>query len=159
MGNGKIEYIKDIIFIDNKLFDKTKTPEMADEIEKLNAKMLKDDKEYILIGPGRWGTRDRFIGIPVSWPQISNAKIIIETGLDDFPLEASMGSHFFHNLTSINVGYLSIKERSQNDFIVWKILNKQKIITKTTYFKHLSFEKPLTVIMDGKQRISAILVN
>ena len=95
MGNGCIENVQDVIYVDSEKFDKSMTEEMALEIEQLNEKMVKEDKPYILIGPGRWGTRDKWIGIPVKWYQISNAKVIVETSLDDFPLDASSGSHFF----------------------------------------------------------------
>ena len=81
-----------------------------DEIDRINEKMLKENRRYVLLGPGRWGTRDRFLGIPVVWPQISNAKVIVEVSLPDFHVDASLGSHFFHNVTSMNVGYFSINQ-------------------------------------------------
>jgi hypothetical protein len=158
MGNGIIDDIVDVIYVDNEAFDKTKTMEMAMEIDKLNSMLIKQNRKYVLIGPGRWGTRDRFIGIPVTWPQISNAKVIIEMSLDDFPLDASLGSHFFHNITSMNVGYFSIQHTSNTDFINFDILNKQKLVNKTNYFKHVVFQKPLTVKMDGKKRIAIIYI-
>ena len=115
------------------------------------------NKKYILIGPGRWGTRDRWIGIPVTWPQISAAKIIIETSFEDYPLDASSGSHFFHNVTTMNVGYFSVQQELENNFISWDILEQQKVVDETTFFKHIRFDQPLTVKMDGKKRISAII--
>ena len=159
MGNGKIENIKDVIYVMPDKFNNTQTLEMTYEIEKLNQKLQKTDTKYILIGPGRWGTRDKFIGIPVAWPQISNAKVIVEMSLDDFALDASLGSHFFHNVTSMNVGYFSVNHKSIKDTISWDILEKQKIIEQTKYFKHIQFEKPLTVTMDGRKRFSAITWN
>ena len=156
MGNGKIENIKDVIFIENDKFDKLKTQEMVDEIENLNKKMIAQNKKYILIGPGRWGTRDKFIGIPVIWTQISNAKVIVEVSMEDFPLDASLGSHFFHNVTSMNVGYFSVTHTSTKEFIDWEVLNNQKVIETTKYFKHICFGKPISVVMDGKKRISMI---
>ena len=159
MGNGKIQTITDIIFAVPDNFDNSKTCEMALEIEKLNTKMRDEGKSYILIGPGRWGTRDKFIGIPVVWPQISNAKIIVEISLKDFPLDASLGSHFFHNVTSMNVGYFSINHQNINDFISWDILNQQQVIQETKYFKHVRFANPVIITMDGRKRISAITVD
>lgn len=156
MGNGIVENIYDVVYVDLDKFDKGLTVEMTHEIEELNKELGKEGKKYILIGPGRWGTRDRFIGIPVTWPQISNAKIIVETSLDDFPLDASLGSHFFHNVTSMNVGYLSVQHTSSKCFIDWNLLEKQKLIKRTNFIKHVRFESPLTVRMDGKQRISII---
>jgi hypothetical protein len=157
MGNGRIDEITDIIFADPEKFDNLKTLEMTYEIEKLNAKMLKENRKYVLIGPGRWGTRDRFIGIPVAWPQISNAKIIVEMSLEDFPMDASLGSHFFHNVTSMNVGYFSVNHTSPGDFIKWEVIKKQKLIAETKYFKHVRFKEPFSILMDGKKSIAVIL--
>ncbi|MCK7531455.1 MAG: hypothetical protein MZV63_10680 [Marinilabiliales bacterium] len=114
MGNGMIGNIHDVIYVDRDLFDKSKTLEIAAEIDAFNDEMIRSGSQYILLGPGRWGTRDRWIGIPVTWPQICNAKVIIETSLEDFPLDASSGSHFFHNVTSMNVGYFSVQHNQKN---------------------------------------------
>jgi len=148
-----------VIFINRQAFDKSRTIEMANEIDELNGKMIKEEKKYVLIGPGRWGTRDKWIGIPVNWPQISNAKIIVETSLEDFPLDASSGSHFFHNVTSMNCGYFSIEHHSPNNYIMWDTLEKQNVVSETTFFKHVRFENPLEIRMDGKKRISVITWN
>jgi len=156
MGNGVINDITDVIFVDKDVFDKTKTMEMAAEIERLNKEMIASGRKYILIGPGRWGTRDRWIGIPVNWPQISNAKVIVETSYEDYPLDSSSGSHFFHNVTSMNVGYFSIQPEQSESFIAYDVLKSQALINGTQYFKHVRFEKPLTVRMDGRKRISVI---
>jgi hypothetical protein len=145
MGNGIIDDISDIIYIDVKKFDKLKTEKMRDEIE--------------LIGPGRWGTHDRFIGIPVAWSQISNAKIIVEISIEDFPLDASLGSHFFHNVITMNVGYFSVKYNSLIDYINWDVLAQQKAEHQTKYFKHIRFKRPMKVMMDGKKRASLIYYN
>lgn len=158
LGNGKIESIQDVIYIDNNLFDKMKTPEMAQEIEQLNAKLGEEKRKYVLIGPGRWGTSDRYIGIPVSWPQISNAKIIVEIDFEDFPLDASLGSHFFHNVTSMNVGYFSVKNDASGSYINWDTLDNQKVISTTKYFKHIRFDKPLKILMDGRSQSAAIMM-
>lgn len=156
LGNGMIDSIQDMIFVDIRKFDKSDTMAMAKEIEKLNSLMMEEDKKYVLLGPGRWGTRDPWIGIPVSWPQICNAKVIIETSLANFPLDASSGSHFFHNVTSADVGYLSVQQEKSNHTINWEILDKQEIIRESQYFKHIRFKKPLTIKMDGKKRIAII---
>ncbi len=156
MGNGLVSDIHDVIFVDPDTFDKTKTMEMADEMGKINSEMLQEKRKYILIGPGRWGTRDKWIGIPISWPQISNAKVIVETSLEGFPLDASSGSHFFHNVTSMNVGYFCVQPELSKSFIRYDVLKRQSKIVKTEFFSIAHFKKPLTIRMDGKKRISVI---
>ncbi len=156
MGNGKIDDIHDVVYLDPGMFDNTKTEEMAREIEAVNDEMLKQGRKYILIGPGRWGTRDKYIGVPVVWPQISQAKVIVEVSLPDFPLDASLGSHFFHNVISMNVGYFSIDHTSPDELIDWERLSGQKVVKRGKYFNHISFDKNLTIRMDGKKRMAVI---
>lgn len=156
MGNGIVEGVHDIIMIDTSKFDKTKTEEMALEVEEWNKQMQKENKKYVLIGPGRWGTRDRWIGIPVDWPQISNAKIIVETSLEGYPLDASSGSHFFHNVTSMNVGYFSILPENSNCYINWQKLDAKKPTEQKKYFKRIQFDRELGIQMDGKERLAII---
>ncbi len=159
LGNGEVKGMQDVIFVDQEAFSKLKTIEMVKEIEYLNSLMINEDKHYVLVGPGRWGTRDQFLGIPVVWSQISNAKVIVEVSLDNYPLDSSLGSHFFHNVTSMNIGYFSVQHSSKTDFVKWDVLEKQKLINQTTYFRHVRFEKPFTVMMDGINRTSVIVMN
>lgn len=156
MGNGHYTTIEDVIYMNIERFDKSKTAEMANEIAELNKQLQKADREYVLIGVGRWGTRDKFIGIPVFWSQIANARIIVEMGLEELPLEASLGSHFFHNVTSMNVGYFSAPHNDKRNIINLELLDQQKVINETTHFKHVRFEKPLNIRMDGKNRIAVV---
>ncbi len=157
MGNGKVDNVADAVYVNPEAFDKMKTREMAREIEAINKKMAGEGRRYILIGPGRWGTRDPFIGIPVNWSQISNARVIVETSLEDFPLDASLGSHFFHNVTSMNVGYFSIQHDSRTSFIRWEVLKEQELVEETAFVRHVRFAEPVCIMMDGKKRISIIL--
>lgn len=156
MGNGIIDDLTDIIYMDPERFDKTRTQEMQAEIETLNEKMHRENKRYILIGPGRWGSRDRFLGIPVRWPQINRAKVILETGLRDFIVEASQGTHFFHNLVAMNVGYFTIPYVSQTDFVDWEWLLNQPVTERGDFFVHLEFDHNLVVRMDGKTGLAVI---
>jgi hypothetical protein len=158
MGNGIIESIKNVIYMDIDKFDRTKTEEMAREMEELNRLMDQDKKEYVLIGPGRWGTRDRFTGIPVMWSQISRAKVIVEMGLPDFPLDASLGSHFFHNVTSMNVGYFSVHHNATNEWVNFSLLQNQRVVRQTQYFKQVEFEKPLTILMNGREQKAVVYI-
>ncbi len=159
MGNGEIKDIQDIIYVEPEKFDRMMTPQMADEIDRINEKMLNENRRYILIGPGRWGTKDRYIGIPVMWPQISNAKVIVEVSLPDFHIDASLGSHFFHNVTSMNVGYFSINQDSPDGRIYWERLKNQKVIENGKFFRHIQFEKPLHIRMDGRKGMALISMN
>jgi len=159
MGNGVIENITDLVYVEPDKYNNLLTSEMAAEIDLINEKMLHENRKYVLIGPGRWGTRDRFLGIPVLWPQISNAKVIVEVGLPDFHVDASLGSHFFHNVTSMNVGYFSINHGSVDGSIIWEKLNEQNIIESGRFFRHIRFEKPLLIRMDGKKGMAVISLN
>jgi len=156
MGNGVIESIQDVVYVDPETFQKAETLKMAEEIESLNRELVKEGRNYVLIGPGRWGTRDRWIGIPVMWPQISNAKVIVETDLEDYPLDASSGSHFFHNVTSMNVGYQSIYRKQSGNVLNDDIITSSQLVRQTKFIKNYRFDKPLKIVMDGKKRIAAI---
>jgi CheY-like chemotaxis protein len=159
MGNGLIDDISDIIYVEPEKFDNLRTTEMAEEIDVFNRKMMSQSRRYVLIGPGRWGTKDRFLGIPVVWPQISNARVIVEVGLPNFRVDASQGSHFFHNVTSMNIGYLSIHQDTAEGTILWDKLKKQKVVSKGKFFRHIRFEKPLVIRMDGKIGMAVISVS
>ena len=156
MGNGIITGIRDIIFVDPARFDKMKTREIAEEINQFNRKMDFLGKEYVLVGPGRWGTRDPFTGIPVNWANISRARVIVEMGLKDFPLDGSLGSHFFHNVTSMNVGYFTIPHHSADSTINMKMLLNRPIVEQGNYIRHISFNNDLNIVMDGKNRQALI---
>ncbi|RKX81769.1 MAG: hypothetical protein DRP58_11345 [Spirochaetes bacterium] len=158
LGNGFIKDISDIVFLDPQNFDNTKTIEMKEEIKQLNNKLKEQNKNYILMGPGRWGTRDRFLGIPVHWGEINMAGIIIETGLYNFDIEPSQGSHFFHNLVAMNIGYLNIPYHHKgNSFIDWDYLRSIEPIESREFFTHISRETPFTILMDGKAGNAVIL--
>ncbi len=159
MGNGRIETIRDVVFMNLEKFDRTETTEMAKEVAEMNKYFDGENKEYVLIGPGRWGTRDRFTGIPVLWSQISHARVIVEMGLPDFPLEASLGSHFFHNVTSMNVGYFSVHHEKKDDKVDIEKLQQQEVVNRSKYFTHVRFKYPLTILMDGKSQKAVIMYN
>ena len=156
MGNGRDIGLYDIVWVDPATFDRSKTLEMAAEIEEIDAQMKKLDKRYILIGPGRWGTRDRWLGIPVSFSQISRAKIIAEVDLPDFVVDSSLGSHFFHNLTSLSIGYMKIS-RGEGGFIDWDWLRSMPTRYRTSHCVWTSLERPVEVKMDGRASVAVIL--
>ncbi len=156
MGNGRNEEVRDIIFVDPEKFDKSKTMEMSAEIENLNAMMKEKKRKYVLIGPGRWGTRDRWLGIPVGFLQISNAQVMVEVGLKDYQIDASLGSHFFHNITSMNIGYFTIPFHSSESFVDWEWLKSIEPANKTEYFIHVELPAPISIVMDGKKGVAMI---
>ncbi len=157
MGHGVINHIQDIVFIDPLDFDNTDTMSMVAEIEKINISLKQLEREYILIGAGRWGTSDRFLGIPVKWTQINKARIIIETNLEHFVVEASQGSHFFHNLIAMNIGYFTVGKTSTHDFIDWNWLKNQETISRTKYFYHIRLADPVVVKVNGRKGNAVIL--
>lgn len=159
MGNGVINDISDLIYVEPESFNSMHTNEMAEEIDLLNEKMMKENRQYVLLGPGRWGSRDRFLGIPVAWPQISNAKVIVEISLPNFHVDASLGSHFFHNVTSMNVGYFSVGHEKNEGNIIWAKIKKQEVIEQGKFFRHVRFEKPLIIRMDGKKGMAVISID
>ncbi len=156
MGNGRIEEISDIIWIDPDSFDKSKTEEMALEVEAFNQKLKAEGRKYLLLGPGRWGTRDRWLGIPITWPQASFARVIVEYSLENFRVDASMGSHFFHNVTTMNIGYFSVRQDSGGGFIAWDWLRNQPVLEQKNFFIHSRLEHPMGVVMDGRKAVFVI---
>ena len=158
MGNGRLTGISDVVYVDAKSFDRTKTREIANEIAIVNKAFNLINQQYVLIGPGRWGTRDEYTGIPVNWAHINNAKVIVEIGLPNYPLDASLGSHFFHNVTSMNVGYFSIPDINSTNFVKLELLEKQDLIWEGKYVKHVRFKNELEILMDGRKRTAVIRV-
>ena len=152
MGNGLVNTIRDVVYVDPDTFDKCKTREIAREVNEINKSFEAAGKEYILVGPGRWGTQDQFTGIPLNWANLSCARIIVEMGLPDFPLDGSLGSHFFHNVTSMNVGYFSVPHNSCDARIDLEILKKQELIERKKFVKHVRFNQNLSIVMDGRKR-------
>jgi hypothetical protein len=156
-GNLIRKDIRDILFVKPKAFDKTKTLAMVSQIDELNNKLVEEDKPYLIIGFGRWGTADRFLGIPVKWNNISGAQVIIEASLEDFRVDFSQGSHFFHNIITSNIGYLYIDYGSNEEFIDWQWLLKQKTIAETDFIRHVRTKTPLIIRIDGKKREGLII--
>lgn len=159
LGNGEIDTIDDVIFVDEKKFTKLETIEMAKEIDYLNGIMQQEKRKYVLIGPGRWGSSDRFLGIPVVWAQITNAAVIVETSLENYPLDFSHGSHFFHNITSMNIGYFAVKNHSTTCFVRKNLLEQLPVLHQTQYFKHVRFPNAFKIIMNGRENKAAIILN
>ncbi|MHA1199008.1 MAG: PEP/pyruvate-binding domain-containing protein [Candidatus Heimdallarchaeaceae archaeon] len=156
-GNLLRKDIQDVIYVKPDVFDKTKTLEIVEEIDKLNDLLVKAGKPYLLIGFGRWGTADRFLGIPVKWSNISGAKAIIETSLQDFMVDFSQGTHFFHNIVTANIGYFHIKHTAENHFIDWEWLQAKKPVEELQYVNHVRLDQPLIVRIDARNTEGMII--
>lgn len=158
MGNMVIDDLIDIIYLDPNLFRNTETIAMVEEIAELNSKLKKLNRKYLLIGPGRWGSSDRFLGVPITWSQIDYAKVIVEADLEDFIVDSSQGSHFFHNLVAAQVGYLKVPFHGDNSFINWDKLTELKVIEKKHYFYHIQSSKPVSIKIDGKSGLGIVQI-
>lgn len=156
LGNGTYDHIRNFVYVKPETFNPANTREIAAAVEKINKKFSEQDQQYILVGPGRWGSSDPWLGIPVIWPQISSAKIIVEAGLNDFRIDPSQGTHFFQNLTSFKVGYFTINPFMDDGFFDLNYLNQQEAIYEDEYLRHICFKEPLTIIIEGKSNKAAI---
>jgi len=156
MGNGQIKNIKDIVYINPDDFNFKDSRIIAKEIEELNKQMLINKREYILIGFGRWGSSDPWLGIPVNWSMISNAGVIVEASLHGRPVDMSQGSHFFHNLTNLKIPYLCIDNNNDDDFLNWNWLNSISKIKNQKIVKSITLEDPLKILIDGKNHTGII---
>lgn len=150
MGNGTVDNIYDVIFVKPELFNKKDTPKIASEIREINKKFNSNKKSYLLIGFGRWGSSDPWLGIPVEWGDISGAKVIVESTLYGMNVELSQGSHFFHNITSFGVKYLSLNYDGKFN-INWNLLNEQSVIEDKGFIKHIRFKNSLNIKLDGRK--------
>jgi hypothetical protein len=157
LGNGIFDNIFDIVVVDRDRFDRSKSPMVAQEVSDYNHKLLSENRRYLLIGVGRWGSLDPWLGIPVTWAQISGAQAIVETDFKDFTVMPSLGSHFFQNLNSFQIGYYSVRSRMDQSYIDWDWLIKQKAIEEKGFTRLLRFNKPIVIKMSGHQNIGIIL--
>jgi hypothetical protein len=159
LGHGISEDVFDVVYVKtDENFTAANNPMIADEIETINRKFLNEDKNYILIGPGRWGSSDYWLGIPVKWPHISAARVIVEAGLKNYHVDPSQGTHFFQNLTSFGVGYFTINTYTGDGVMQKEILDSMPAIEETEHVRHVRFERPLKVMMDGKKQTGVVLL-
>lgn len=157
LGNGILHTIQDIVYVPSDRFDSSKTKDIAEEIGKINKVLLTSASPYLLMGPGRWGTQDPWLGIPVRWGQISGARVIIETALENFNIKPSQGTHFFQNMISRGIGYIDIPLHSDCCLIDCEWLEKQRVTKKLRYVNHVHLSAPLRVKLDGRLGRAIIL--
>ena len=159
LGHGISEDVFDVVYVKtDDEFTAVNNPMIADEIERINRKFLAEDKNYILIGPGRWGSSDYWLGIPVKWPHISAARVIVETALKNYHVDPSQGTHFFQNLTSFGVGYFTINPYTGDGVLQQQVLDQMPAIEETEHVRHVRFKNPLKIMMDGKKQHGVVLL-
>jgi len=157
LGNTVTRNIQDIVLVKPEEFDPAKMPAIAQEIRKMNALFTRENRKYMLIGPGRWGSADRWLGIPVKWEDISGVGAIVETDHTKLQAEPSQGSHFFHNITTLGINYLTVSER-KGDFIDWQWLNDQPSVTETEHVVLVHLKQPFILKVDGRQSRAVIYI-
>ena len=159
LGHGISEDVVDVVYVKtDDDFTAVNNPAIANEIEEINRKFLQADKNYVLIGPGRWGSSDYWLGIPVKWPHISAARVIVEVGLKNYRVDPSQGTHFFQNLTSFGVGYFTINTYTGDGVFQKELLDQMPAVEETQFVRHVRFEKPLKIMMDGKKQTGVVLL-
>ena len=158
LGHGVMDDIYDVVYVKTDDYNAANNGRIALEIERLNRGFLEQGKNYILIGPGRWGSSDPWLGIPVKWPHISAARIIVEAGLTNYRIDPSQGTHFFQNLTSFGVGYFTINPYRNDGVYNQDFLNAQPAVEETEFLRHVKFYDPLIVKMDGKRKLGVVMM-
>ena len=159
LGHGISEDVTDVVYVKtNDDFTASENPYIADEIEQINRRFLNEGRNYVLVGPGRWGSSDYWLGIPVKWPHISAARVIVEEGLKNYHVDPSQGTHFFQNLTSFGVGYFTINTYTGDGLFQKEVLDSMLAVEETPHVRHVRFDKPLKIMMDGKKQKGVVLL-
>ncbi len=157
LGHRIVTDVQDIIYVKTGAFCSSNNQSIAYDIEKMNRQFTGEEKNYVLVGPGRWGSSDSWLGIPVKWPHISNARVIVECGLENYRVDPSQGTHFFQNLTSFGVGYFTINPFKGDGWFDEGYLNSLPAVEETEYLRHVRFDKPVVIKMDGKKSLGVVL--
>ena len=159
LGHGISEEVTDVVYVKtDEDFTAMNNPAIADDIERINRRFLNEDKGYVLAGPGRWGSSDYWLGIPVKWPHISAAKVIVEVALKNYRVDPSQGTHFFQNLTSFGVGYFNIDTDANQGLFRKELLDSMPAVEETKYVRHVHFDRPLKIMMDGKKQEGVVML-
>jgi hypothetical protein len=158
IGHGVTDDVCDVVYVKTDNFSAANNTLIADEINRINQQFLKEERHYILVGPGRWGSSDSWLGIPVKWPHISAAKVIVEAGLTNYRIDPSQGTHFFQNLTSFGVGYFTINDYIGDGVYNQEFLNAQPAVQETEHVRHVRFSSPIVVKVDGMKKEGVVLM-
>lgn len=158
LGNGISNDVHDVVYVKTAAFNASKTPLIAREIELLNSRFAAEGTNYVLVGPGRWGSSDPWLGIPVKWPHISQARVIVESAMENYRIEPSQGTHFFQNLTSFGVGYFTVNPFVENEgFFDEEFLNTQPAVYETEFIRQVHFDWPVIIKINGKKRVGVVM--
>ena len=158
IGHGIFNDLQDIVYVKTESWSASNNPAIAEEIQQINQHFLNEGHNYVLVGPGRWGSSDPWLGIPVKWPAISAAKVIVEAGLQNYRVDPSQGTHFFQNLTSFGVGYFTINDYLGDGIYRQEMLNELPAIEETQHVRVVHFEQPITVKIDGMKKEGVVIV-
>jgi hypothetical protein len=151
LGNGRIENLYDVVVVDSQRFERSRSQEVAKAVAHFNGLLGSENRPYLLIGVGRWGSNDPWLGIPVEWDEISGARVIVEAGFRDFRVMPSQGSHFFQNLTAFQIGYFTVNPDAGEGSVDWQWLGDQPAVDEDDCVRHLRFDAPLRVVMNSRQ--------
>ena len=157
LGHGVVTDVRDVVYVKTDAFNSADNPAIAREIERVNRSFTGTDSGYVLVGPGRWGSSDPWLGIPVKWPHISNARVIVECGLENYRVDPSQGTHFFQNLTSFGVGYFTINPFKGDGWFDKEYLDALPAVEETAFLRHVRLDRPMTIKMDGRRSLGVVL--
>lgn len=163
IGHGITNDVYDVVYVKTEAYSAYNNPKIADEIERINRKFLNASQEggatsYVLIGPGRWGSSDPWLGVPVKWPHISAAKVIVEAGLNEYRVDPSQGTHFFQNLTSMGVGYFTVNDFIQDGIYRYDLLSQMPAVEETEFVRHVRFQQPIVIKVDGMKKEGVVMM-
>ena len=157
LGNGLIRNIQDIIYVKPESFNASRSEIIAGIIDKLNSQCMRENRHYVLVGPGRWGSTDPWLGIPIKWGQISMTRLIVESGLNNYRIEPSQGTHFFQNLTSFRIGYFTVNPYMNDGFYDLEFLSQCQGVYEDEFIRQVRFERPLRIQIDGRQKVGVVM--
>jgi hypothetical protein len=158
IGHGIVNDVFDVVYVKTDDYTAANNPAVAEEIEHINRGFLQRGENYVLVGPGRWGSSDSWLGVPVQWPNISAAKVIVEAGLSNFRVDPSQGTHFFQNLTSMGVGYFTINDFIGDGIYNQSVLKDMPAVEETEHVRHVRFSNPIVIKIDGMKKEGVVLL-
>jgi hypothetical protein len=157
LGNGVSDDVRDLVVVDRDRFDRADSLSAARELGRINAELAEQGRPYVLIGVGRLGSADPWLGVPVRWGDISGARVIVEVPMRDVRVAPSQGGHFFENLAASGIGYLTVDDAGAEGFVDWDWIARQRVDDEGTYVRHLCVEQPMRVVVDGHRSLGLVV--